>query len=286
MSCPGHIEDPGGIRPQFHHMIDIVPTILEATGIQAPTTANGIPQLPIEGVSMAYTWKKGTANAPSARKTQYFEMLGNRASYHDGWVAATVPPVTPWAPGLPTKPNVLTAYKWELYNINEDYSENTDLAATNPDKLKELQKVFMDEAEKYNVFPLANDFLVRMLTPRPNLTGGRDVFTYSGVSSGLDNGAAPDIINKSYTITAEIELPQGGGEEMLVTLGGRFGGYGLYLLKGKPVFTYNLMGLARFRWEGRQTLARGKHIIVYEFKRDDGPGFGKGGTGVLKVDGS
>jgi arylsulfatase A-like enzyme len=286
MSWPGHIQDPGAIRTQFHHVIDIVPTILEATGIKAPEIVNGIPQTPIEGVSMAYTWNKANATAPSTRTTQYFEMLGNRAIYHDGWLAATVPPVTPWAAGLPTMPDVLTAYKWELYNIADDYSENTDLATKNPDKLKELQQLFMAEAARYHVLPLANDFLLRMLTPRPNLTVGRDVFTYSGESSGLDLNAAPNIVNKSFTITAEIQVPQGGAEGMLVTLGGRFGGYGLYLLKGKAVFTYNLMGLARFRWEDQQALTPGKHTIVYDFKRDDGPGFGKGGTGVLKVDGN
>jgi arylsulfatase A-like enzyme len=285
MSWPGHIQDLGGVRTQFHHVIDIVPTLLEATGIQAPVMVNGIAQKPLEGVSMAYTWDKAGAKAPSKRTTQYFEMLGNRAIYHDGWVAATVPPVTPWAAGLPTMPDVLTAYKWELYNIAEDYSENNDLAAKNPSKLRELQDLFMVEATKYNVLPLANDFLLRMLTPRPNLTVGREVFTYSGESSGLDVSGAPDILNKSYTITAEIEIPQGGGEGMLVTLGGRFGGYGLYLLKGKPVFTYNLMGLERFRWEGQEALAPGKHTIIYDFKRDEGQGFGKGGTGVLRVDG-
>jgi arylsulfatase len=286
MSWPGHIQDPGGIRTQFHHVIDIVPTILEATGIQAPATVNGIAQKPIEGVSMAYTWNKANADAPSRRTTQYFEMLGNRAIYHDGWLAATVPPVTPWAAGLPTMPDVLTAYKWELYHVAEDYSEKTDLAPQNPAKLNELQELFLVEAAKYNVLPLANDFLVRMLTPRPNLTVGRDLFTFSGVSSGLDVGAAPNVLNKSYTITAEIEVPKGGGNGMVVTLGGRFGGYGLYLLKGKPVFTYNLLELKRFRWAGPEALGPGKHVIAFDFTRDEGPGFGKGGTGVLKVDGA
>ena len=191
MSWPGHVQDPGGIRTQFHHVIDIVPTILEAAGIKAPDEVSGIKQKPIEGVSMAYTWDKGAANVPSKRPTQYFEMLGNRAIYHDGWVAATIPPVTPWAKGLPTMPNVLTAYKWELYNIAEDYSENNDLAAKNPDKLKELQQLFVTEAGKYNVFPLDNSFLVRILAPRPNLTVGRDTFTYSGESSGLGSTALP-----------------------------------------------------------------------------------------------
>ena len=286
MAWPGHIQDPGGIRTQFHHVIDIVPTILEATGIQAPSAVDGIAQKPIQGVSMAYTWNTANAKAPSTRKTQYFEMLGNRAIYHDGWIAVTVPPVAPWAPGLPTMPDVLTAYQWELYNVARDYSENDDLAAKHPEKLAELQRLFMAEAAKNDVFPLANDFLLRMLAPRPSLTVGRDVFTYSGESSGLVVDAAPNIVNKSFNISADIDVPEGGGNGMLVTLGGRFGGYGLYLLKGMPVFTYNLMGVQRFRFAGQQALAPGKHTVTFDFKRDAGPGFGKGGTGVLTVDGS
>jgi hypothetical protein len=140
------------------------------------------------------------------------------------------------------------------------------------------------EATKYNVFPLDNSVLTRLITARPSGTAGRNLFTYSGEMAGLPVGSAPSILNKSYTITAEVEIPQGGAEGMLVTLGGRFGGYGLYLLKGKPVFTYNLVDLARFRWEGAAALAPGKHTIVFDF-RYDGPGAGKGGTGVLSVDG-
>ena len=142
ISWPGHIKDAGGIRSQFHHMIDIVPTILEATGIQAPTTVNGIAQRPIEGVSMAYTFDKANANAPSKRDTQYFEMFANRAIYHDGWIAATTPPAPPWVLGTGKLPDI-NDYKWELYNITEDYSEYNDLAAKNPDKLKELQALFL-----------------------------------------------------------------------------------------------------------------------------------------------
>jgi arylsulfatase len=152
-----------------------------------------------------------------------------------------------------------------------------------PDKLREMQNLFLVEASKYNVFPLDNEFAVRALTPRPNATAGRNVFTYSGALSGLDVSSAPSILNRSYAITADIDVPEGGGDGMLVTLGGRFGGYGLYLLKGKPVFTYNLLDIERFRWEGAGTLAPGKHAIVFDFTYD-GPGFGKSGTGVLKVD--
>src|SRR5438094_3470665 len=284
ISWPGHIKDLGGIRWQFHHIIDIVPTILEAAGIQAPATVNGIAQKPIEGISMAYTFDSANANAPSKRDTQYFDMFGNRALYHDGWLAATVPPQPPWLMGTVKMPDVLTGYKWELYNIADDFSETNDLAAKNPDKLKELQGLFMDEARKYQVLPLDNSILARILAPRPSATAGRTEFTYSGEVSGLPDGNAPNLLSRSYSITAEVEIPTKGAEGMLNTLGGRFGGYGLYLVKGKPVFTYNLLALEKFRWEGPQALTPGKHTILFDFKYD-GPGMGKGGTGVLSVDG-
>jgi arylsulfatase A-like enzyme len=284
ISWPGHIKDVGGIRSQFHHIIDIVPTILEVTGIQPPATVNGIAQKPIEGISMAYTFDSANANAPSKRDTQYFEMFGNRALYHDGWIATTVPPQPPWLMGTVKMPDVLTGYKWELYNIADDFSETNDLAAKNPDKLKELQALFMDEARKYQVLPLDNSILQRILAPRPSATAGRTEFTYSGEVSGLPDGSAPNLLTKSFSITAEVEIPKGGAEGMLNTLGGRFGGYGLYLVKGKPVFTYNLLALEKFRWEGPQALTPGKHTILFDFKYD-GPGLAKGGTGVLSVDG-
>jgi arylsulfatase len=284
MAWPGHIQDPGGIRTQFHHVIDIVPTILEAAGIEAPLMVDGIAQKPIEGVSMTYTWEKAGAKAPSTRKTQYFEMFGNRALYHDGWIACTTPPAPPWLLGTAKLPDVVNGYQWELYNLADDFSQNDNLAARHPDKLRELQEFFLVEAAKYNVFPLDNSILPRITTPRPNATAGRTLFTYSGETAGLPPGDAPNILNKSYTITAEVEVPNGGAEGMLATLGGRFCGYGLYVLKGKPVFTYNLVDLERFRWEGKEALAPGKHTIVFDFKYD-GPGVGKGGTGVLKVDG-
>ena len=284
IAWPNRIKDAGGIRTQFHHMIDIVPTLLEATGIPAPVMVNGIAQKPIEGVSMAYTFDKANANAPSTRTTQYFEMFANRAIYHDGWIAATTPPAPPWLLGTAKLPqDVVNGYKWELYNLTEDYSEANDLAAKMPDKLREMQELFLVEATKYNVFPLDNSVLPRIIAPRPSATAGRNVFTYAGEVSGLPDSDAPSILNKSYTVTADVEIPQGGAEGMLATLGGRFGGYGFYLLKGKPVFLYNFLDLERFRWEGQQALAPGKHTLVFDFKYD-GPGFGKGGTGVLGVD--
>ena len=241
-------------------------------------------QKPIEGVSMAYTFDKANANAPSRRDTQYFEMLGNRAIYHDGWIATTTPSAGPWLMGLGKLPNVVNGYKWELYNIAEDYSEYNDLATKMPDKLRDMQELFLVEASKYNVLPLDNDVLQRALAPRPSAVAGKTVFTYSGEVSGIPAGSAPNLLNKSYSISAEVEIPQGGAEGMLNTLGGAFGGYGLYLVKGKPVFTYVQLTAERTRWEGKEALTPGKHTIVFDFKYD-GPGFGKGGTGVLSVDG-
>jgi arylsulfatase A-like enzyme len=282
VSWPGHINDPGGIRTQFHHMIDIVPTILEATGVKAPDTVNGIKQSPIEGVSMAYTFDKKNATAPSARKTQYFELMSNRGIYNDGWYANTTPPVGPWVLNSPM-PDV-NAYKWELYNLKDDYSQANDLAAKMPDKLKQMQALFAQEAAKYNVLPLDNSSFARAIAPRPSATAGQTVFTYSGEMAGIPTGNAPNILNRSFKITADVEVPEN-GDGMIVTLGGRWGGYGLYLLKGIPVFDYNMLTLLQARWAGDQPLSAGKHTLVFDFKYD-GPGIAKGGTGVLKVDGN
>jgi len=288
ISWPGHIKDPGGVRSQFHHIIDIVPTILEATGIKAPDMVDGIKQKPIEGVSMVYTFNSPTA--PSTRKTQYFEMAGNRGIYSDGWYANTHPPVPPWQ--LNAKFPPIAEYKWELYNLNEDYSQDNDLAAKMPDKLKQMQALFQQEALKYNVLPIDNSQFQRAIAPRPSAVAGKTLFTYVGENPGIPTGNAPSILNKSFTITADIEVPSGGGNGMIVTDGGRFGGYGLFLLKGKPVFVYNLLDLKRTRWEGGvgaedwlgDSLKPGKHTIEFDFTYD-GPGIAKGGTGVMKVDG-
>ncbi len=288
MSWPKRIRDAGGIRRQFHHVIDIVPTILEAAGIQMPQTVAGIPQKPLDGVSLVYTWEQQSADVPSRRTTQYFEMLGLRGLYHEGWMASTTPPFVPWAAfeGLPQKApkDLVNGYTWELYNLADDPTQSEDIAAKHPEKLAEMQRIFMAEAAKYNVLPLDNRTLERFLEPRPSATGGRTTFTYSGELSNTPKGGAPSFLDRSYTITAEVEIPAGGAEGMLVTDGGRFGGIGFYLLGGKPVFVYNYVNIERFRWEGREALPPGRHTLVFDFEYD-GIGFGHGGSGRLEVDG-
>jgi arylsulfatase A-like enzyme len=248
ISWPGHIKDVGGIRSQFHHVIDIVPTILEATGIQAPDTVNGIKQKPIEGVSMLYTFDAANANAPSTHTTQYFEMASNRGIYHDGWYANTVPFAPPWLLATGKLPNVDSGYKWELYNLKEDFTQYNDLSAKYPDTLKKMQVLFLSEAAKYNVLPLDNTAFSRLLTPRPSAVAGKTEFTYTGENVGIPLGNAPSILDRDYTITAQVTVPSGGADGMIATLGGRFGGYGLFMshdynwwLKGK-FFTYTGLG--------------------------------------------
>ncbi|WGD49556.1 arylsulfatase [Bradyrhizobium sp. CB1650] len=295
MAWPARIKDAGGIRNQFHHVIDIVPTILEATGIPAPAMIDGVAQKPIEGVSIAYTFDKANAGMPTRHQTQYFEMFGNRGIYHDGWYANTRPISPPWELGATPNQDVMNSYKWELYDLTKDWTQNDDIAASNPGKLREMQELFMMEATKYQVFPLDNSLAPRMVMPRPSVTAGRNVFTYSGELTGTPNGDAPGVLAASYTITAEVDIPQGGAEGMLVTQGGRFGGYGFYLLKGKPIYVWNLLDLKRVRWEGAEALTPGKHTLEFDFKYDglgfatlafnNMSGLGRSGTGVLKVDG-
>ncbi len=285
ISWPARIKDKGGLRTQFSSVIDIMPTILEATGVAAPTSIDGVAQKPIEGVSMAYTFDE--PKAPSKHTTQYFEMFGNRAIYHDGWVAATTPGVAPWDTGAETEGRVppVLDYKWELYNVSEDFSQANDLASKEPAKLAELQNLFWTEAGKYDVLPIENSRIDRFdVSNRPSLTAGRDEFTYYPGLVRIPEGAAPDLKNKSYQLKAEVVIPKSGAEGMLLTHGGRFSGYGLYLLKGKPVFLYNLAGVARYKVAGKETLKPGKHTILFDFKYDGG-GLGKGGVGTMQVDG-
>ena len=292
IAWPKVIKDKGGIRNQFHHVIDIVPTILEATGIKAPQVVDGIKQSPIEGVSMVYTFDAKNAKTPSTHKTQYFEMMGDRAIYHDGWLASTKVMRAPWDMASPAKDPM--TFPWELYDLSKDWTQFTDVAAKYPEKVKQMQALFMEEAKKHQVLPLDTSVVTRMIAPRPSITAGRHVFTWTRPLIGTPNGDAPSLLNTSYNFKAEVEVPEGGGDGMIITQGGRFGGYGFYILKGKPVFLWNLVDLKRVRWEG-QPLTPGKHVLEFDFAYDgmgagtlaynNFSGVGRGGTGTLKVDG-
>lgn len=295
VSWPGHIADKGGIRNQFAHVIDVVPTILEATKIKAPDMVDGIKQAPIEGTSFAYTFDAANANAPTRHTTQYFEMMGDHAIYKDGWLLSTKVKRAPWEAFGPANPDPLNNVEWELYDLTTDYSQTKDLAAQNPAKVEELKNVFYAEAQKYNALPLDASVAARIASPKPNITAGRTEFVYTTPMVGLPQGDSPLLLNTSYTVTAEVDIPASGGDGMILTSGGRFGGYGFYILKGKPVWVWNMVDLARPKWEGADALTPGKHTIVFDFKYDgmgvgtlafnNFEGVGRGGTGTLSVDG-
>jgi arylsulfatase len=282
ISWPKRIKAKGEIRPQFHHVIDIAPTILEVAGLREPKSVNGVPQKPIEGVSLAYTFND--AKAPDRHTTQYFELVGNRAIYHDGWVAATTPQRLPWVLSATsfTPPEL---YPWELYHVADDWTEAEDVATKYPEKLKELQKLWLAEAAKYNVLPLDNRLVERYFASRhPSTIDGVATFTFFPGDVRIPAAVAPDLRNRSFRITARVEIPPAGAEGMLVTNGGRFGGYGLYLQEGKLVYLYNVLDSARYKVATPEKIASGKHVLVLDFKYD-GWGLGKGGTVTFLVDG-
>ena len=291
---PNGIKDTGGLREQFMHVIDVVPTILEITGIPAPDVVDGIEQKPIEGTSFAYTFDAANAKAPSQHKTQYFEMMGQYALYHEGWLLATKVNRAPWEAYGAANPDPLNNQVLQLYDLTTDFSQSNDVADQHPDKVKELKELFIIEANKYQVFPMDASVATRLVQPRPSITAGRTEFVYTHPMIGVPQGDSPSILNSSYTFTADIEVPKDGAEGMIVTSGGRFGGYGFYLLDNKPVFLWNMVDLNRIKWEG-PALTPGRHTVEFDFKYDglgagtlafnDMSGLGKGGTGTLKVDG-
>ncbi len=295
VSWPARIKDKGALREQFVHVIDVVPTILEAAGIKAPEMVDGIRQAPVEGTSFLYTFDPKYAKEPSRHRTQYFEMMGQYALYHDGWVMSTKVNRAPWEAFGAANANPLTNQVFQLYDLNREFNQATDIADKNPQKVKEMREMFMAEARKYQVFPMDASVAARIVAPRPNITAGRTEFVYTQPMVGLPQGDSPFLLNSSYTITADIDVPQGGAEGMILTSGGRFAGYGFYLLKGKPVFLWNLIDLKRIKWEGPDVLAPGKHTIVFDFKYDglgtgtlafnNMSGLGRPGTGTLIVDG-
>jgi arylsulfatase len=241
---------------------------------------NGIPQRPIEGMSMMYTFDD--AKAPSKRHTQYFEMLGNRGIYHDGWYACTTPPVAPWV--VSGNFPAVEDYKWELYHIAQDYTQSENLADKEPAKLREMQDLFWIEAATHNVLPLDNSKAERMdVSIRPSLTRGRSVFTFYPGQVRIPEGSAPDIKNKSFKIAADVVVPSTGAEGVIATQGGRFSGWGLYMLDGRLVFHYNVADVHRFTVASEGKLPPGEHVVVVDFKYDGG-GIGRGGTVTINVD--
>jgi arylsulfatase len=282
ISWPKRIKNTGKVCSQFHHVVDITPTILEATGLPAPESIEGITQEPMAGVSMAYTWND--TNAESQRTTQYFEMFANRAIYDNGWVACTTPTSPPWV-SVVDPVDVLEGYEWELYRITEDFSESENLAQQHPEKLQELKRLFYIEAVKHDVLPLDNSKVERLdVRNRPSLTRGRDTFTYYDGMTRIPEGSAPDVKNKSFAISAVVDVPEAGCEGLLMTQGGRFCGLGLYILEGKPIFVYNLADVERYRVESDEPLKPGRHVVTLDFKYDGG-GIAKGGQATLSVDG-
>jgi arylsulfatase len=278
---PKRIKAKGELRTQFHHVVDVAPTILEAAGLPEPKTVNGVKQRPMDGTSMVYTFDD--ADAEDQHTTQYFEMFGNRAIYHDGWWARIIHRA-PWE----TKPRRgLTEDVWELYDMDNDFSMVNDLSQKYPKKLAQMQKLFLEEAEKNHALPIDDRVFERVnaeLVGRPTLMGHRTSLTLAEGMTGMSENVFINIKNKSKTLTAEIEVPEDGGNGAIIVQGGRFGGWGLYVLDGVPGYDYNFLGLQRFTVAAKNKLSPGKHTIKFDFAYDGG-GLAKGGQGTLYVDG-
>jgi arylsulfatase len=280
MSWPKRITDRGGLRSQFHHVIDIAPTILDLAGIPEPRSVNGVPQKPIEGVSMVYTFED--AKAPSERVTQYFEMLGNRALYHNGWVAGCLHGRLPWETGgggLSFDEDT-----WELYNIEDDFSQANDLAAKEPAKLRDLQDRFMAEAAKYNVLPLDDRFAQRAdPSLKPSHMRGKKKFVYPPGTIRIGERSSPNTKDVHHTLAAEVVIPDGGAEGVLVCCGGISSGYSLFMKNNKLYWEHNYYGEVRYRVESTETIPPGRQILSAEIKVDKEGKPGTGGTTTLRI---
>jgi arylsulfatase len=278
ISWPDRIKDKGGIRTQFHHAIDIVPTILEAADVEQPSEVNGVTQKPIEGVSMVYSFDD--PKAAEQHRVQYFEMFGNRAVYSNGWVACTRHGRLPWE-------NAGTydfeKDKWELYRIDGDFSEANDRAAHEPQRLRDMQDLFWIEAAKYQVLPLDDRFIERAdPSLRPSLIAGRTAFTYFPGATRIPESSSPYVKNRSHSITAHVDVPQTGGDGVLVAAGGFVAGYALYVKDGKPTYEYNWFAQQRYKVTSVDKLSPGPATIRVDFKYDGG-GVGKGGLVTLFI---
>jgi arylsulfatase len=277
---PNGIKGKGDVRNQFHHVIDIAPTVLEAAGLPEPTFVNGVQQIPYEGVSLAYTFEEPTA--ADRHETQYFEMFVNRGIYHKGWTAVTRHS-TPWvmAP-LPAFDDDV----WELY-APDDWTQAHDLAKEQPDQLHQLQRLFLIEAAKHNVLPLDDRRVERFnsdLAGRPQLIHGKHQLLFGGMGRLSENSVIV-VKNKSHSVTAKLQVPDSGADGVIIAQGGAFGGWTLYAKDGKPAYCYNLLGLRRFKVYGAAEIPAGEHQVRLEFTYDGG-GLGKGGTATLFLDGT
>jgi arylsulfatase len=279
---PKGIEARGGRRGQFSHVIDFAPTVLEAAGIPAPTVVNGVLQSPYEGTSMLYSFND--AEAPERHETQYFEMFCNRGIYHKGWSAVTKHR-TPWEMAAAAMP-AFDDEVWELYDGNTDWTQSKDLSKENPDKLHELQRLWLIEAVKYNVLPLDDRQAERFIPEvagRPTLIKGNSQLLFAGMGR-LSENSVVDIKNKSWAVTAEVEVPPDGAEGVIIVQGGRFGGWSLYAKGGRATFYYNVLGITSYRVDATEPIPTGTAQVRVEFAYDGG-GRGKGGTATLYYDG-
>lgn len=282
----GHIKDPGAIRNQFTHVTDIVPTILEAANLPAPETINGFKQVPMDGKSLLYTFNN--PDAKETHTTQYFEIIGNQGIYHDGWIANTTPKRLPWQGRGESSPDPFNDYEWELYNLKEDFSQSKNVANEHPEKLKELRAIFLAEAEKNKVFPLDDRYVERAdPASRPEPNRGRTEFIYYDSTQRIPEGAAVNVKNRSFSITAEINVNEGNAEGMIMTQGGWFGGYGLMLLDGVPTFAYSRSHYPKHKYvvAAKEKVPAGEHTLVMDFKYDGG-GLGKGGIATISLNGN
>ncbi len=280
VSWPAGITDQGGMRRQFHHLIDVVPTILESVGVPEPTRVNGIDQQAMDGVSMAYTFDD--AAAADRRTTQYFELTGSRAIYHDGWWAGTRHGLD----GVTATTKEIVPFdqdRWELYDLRNDFGLANDLAATHPEKLAEMQAFFDREARANNVYPMVNNSFELLTAQRPRLIDG-DEATYLPGTIRLPEDAVVDIKNRSFAVIAKIDNPNGDAEGMLATLGGETGGFAFFVRDGKPTFQYNWVSLEEYTITSTEPLPAGESTIRFDFAYDGG-GMGKGGTGTLSING-
>ena len=295
VSWPGHIKDVGGIRHQFHHVIDVVPTILEVCGIPAPEVVNGIKQAPIEGVSFAYTFDKANAKAPSQHKTQYFEMMGDHAIYHEGWIASTKVIRPPWEIVGPVNQDPFGNVTWELYDLSKDWTQFEDVAAKHPEKLKEMKALFLREAEKYQVLPLDASVATRLVAPRPNITAGRTEFVYTKPMTGVPQGDSPLLLEHVVHHHGRRRGSRGRGRRRDAHFRRTVRRLRLLPAQGQAGVHLEPGGPEADRWEGPDALSPGKHTIEFDFKYDglgagtlafnNMSGIGRSGTGVLKVDG-